>query len=109
MKLMAATQELDRLLRSAIQDKQLIRFSHKNNERIVEPHDYGIKNGIVRLFSWQVGGRSSGRIPGWRMFDVEEIQNCEMLDMHFAGNRDVPTGKHHRWDEIFIRVEPARN
>ena|SRR6202050_4494815 len=103
---MAVTRELDRLLRSAIQDKQLIRFSYKNNERIVEPHDYGIQNGIVRLFSWQIGGRSSSRIPGWRMFDVEGIQNCEMLDKHFAGNRDVPTGKHHRWDEIFIRVEP---
>jgi hypothetical protein len=103
---MAATQELDQMLHSAIQDKQLIRFSYKNNERIVEPHDYGIQNGIVRLFSWQVGGRSSSRIPGWRMFDVEGIQNCEMLDKHFAGNRDVPTGKHHRWDEIFIRVEP---
>jgi predicted DNA-binding transcriptional regulator YafY len=106
---MAATQELDRLLRSAIQGKQLIRFNYKNNERIVEPHDYGIQNGIVRLFSWQVGGRSSSRIPGWRMFDVEGMQNCEILDKRFAGNRDVPTSKHHRWDEILIRVEPARN
>jgi predicted DNA-binding transcriptional regulator YafY len=95
---------LDQLLRKAIQTKHLVRFRYKRQERIVEPHDYGIQNGIVRLFSWQVGGRSSGRIPGWRMFDVEGIQNCEMLDKRFAGNRDVPTGKHHRWDEIFIRV-----
>jgi hypothetical protein len=28
-----------------------------------------------------------------------------MLDRHFAGNREV-AGRHHRWDEIFIRVEP---
>jgi len=103
---MAVDQKLDRLLRDAIENKQLIRFVYKNNERIVEHHDYGIQNGIVRLFCWQVGGRSSGRIPGWRMIDVDGMQNCEMLDRHFPGNREVATGKHHRWDEVFIRVAP---
>jgi hypothetical protein len=97
--------ELDRLLRIAIENKQLIRFIYKNNERIAEPHDYGIQNGVVRLFCWQVGGKSSGRIPGWRMIDVEGIENCESLDRHFAGNREV-SGKHHRWDKVFIRVAP---
>jgi hypothetical protein len=103
---MAVDQKLDQLLRNAIENKQLIRFVYKNNERIVEPHDYGIQNGIIRLFCWQVGGRSSGRIPGWRMIDVAGIQNCKMLEQHFAGNREIATGKHHRWDEVFIRVAP---
>src|SRR5580693_9111393 len=105
---MAVDQKLDQLLRSAIENKQLIRFVYKNNERIVEPHDYGVQNGIVRLFGWQVGGGSSGHVPGWRMFDVEGIRNCEMPDKCFAGNREAPTGKHHRWDEIFTRVKPPR-
>jgi hypothetical protein len=103
---MAVDQKLDQLLRDAIENKQLIRFVYKGNERIVEPHDYGIQNGIVRLFCWQVGGRSSGRIPGWRMIDVVGMQDCEMLERHFAGNREIATGKHHRWDEVFIRVAP---
>ena len=103
---MAVDQKLDQLLRNAIQNKRLIRFVYKNNERIVEPHDYGIQNGIVRLFCWQVGGKSSSRIPGWRMIDVDGMQNCEMLDQYFAGNREIATGKHHRWDEVFIRVAP---
>jgi hypothetical protein len=34
------------------------------------------------------------------------MQNCEMIDRHFGGNRDIPSGKHHHWDEIFIRVGP---
>ncbi len=102
---MAVDQKLDQLLRSAIGNKQMIRFMYKNSERIVEPHDYGIQNEIVRLFCWQVGGKSSGRLPGWRMFDVEGMTNCELLDKHFAGNREV-SGKHHNWDEIFIRVAP---
>jgi predicted DNA-binding transcriptional regulator YafY len=103
---MAVDQELDRLIYAAIKDKHLLRFDYKSQERIVEPHDYGIQNGVVRLFSWQVGGHSSGRIPGWRLFDVTDIQNCKMLDRHFAGNREVPSGKHRRWDQVFIRVEP---
>jgi hypothetical protein len=99
---------LDELFRGAIENKRLIRFTYKNHERIAEPHDYGTQNGVVRLFCWQIGGKSSGRIPGWRMFDIDGIQNCEMLDGQFAGNRDVPTGKHHRWEKIFIRVEHVK-
>jgi len=100
---------LDKVLRKAIRTKHLLRFRYKRQERIVEPHDYGVQNGIVRLFGWQVGGGSSGHVPGWRMFDVEGIRNCEMPDKCFAGNREAPTGKHHRWDEIFTRVKPPRN
>jgi len=103
---MVIDQELDQLLRKAITNKRLLRFRYKGNERIAEPHDYGVQNGIIRLFCWQVGGQSGGRIPGWRLIDVADIENCEMLDQVFSGNREVPFGKHHRWDEIFMRVGP---
>jgi hypothetical protein len=98
---------LDQLLRTAIRTRHLIRFQYKKQERIAEPHDYGIQNGIVRLFCYQVGGRSSGRLPGWRMINVSEICDCEIMEKQFAGNRVTPTGVHHHWDEVFIRVEPA--
>ncbi|MGA2389976.1 MAG: hypothetical protein ABSF97_13495 [Candidatus Sulfotelmatobacter sp.] len=61
---------------------------NKRNERIVEPHDYGVQNGIVRLFCWQVGGRSGGRVPGWRMIDVAGMQNCELLEAFCRKSRD---------------------
>jgi predicted DNA-binding transcriptional regulator YafY len=98
---------LHQLLYSAIQNKQLIRFKYKNKERIVEPHDYGIQKGIVRLLSWQIGGQSNGRLPGWRWFDVGEMQDLEIRDKSFPGNRDG-AGKHHQWEKIFIRVAPPR-
>jgi hypothetical protein len=98
--------ELDDLLGNAITEKHLLRFTYKGRERIVEPHDYGIQNGIVRLFGHQVGGGGSSRLPGWRLVDVSEMQDCEMLKRRFAGNREVPSGKHHRWDAVFIRVAP---
>jgi predicted DNA-binding transcriptional regulator YafY len=96
---------LHNVLYGAIQTKRLIRFQYKSKERIVEPHDYGIQKGVSRLLSWQVAGQSSSRIPGWRWFDVAEMQDIELLERSFPGNRNI-SGKHHEWDEIFIRVEP---
>jgi hypothetical protein len=34
----------------AIEQKHLLRFRHKNRERIVEPHDYGIHKGVIKLY-----------------------------------------------------------
>jgi WYL domain len=105
---MAVDQELHHLLYAAIEKKRLIRFKYKGNERVAEPHDYGIQNGVVRLLCWQIGGKSGGRIPGWRLFNVENMEGCEMLAHVFEGNREVPSGQHHRWDEVFIRVAPPK-
>jgi hypothetical protein len=104
---MAVDQELHQLLFGAIEKKHLLRFDYKGNERLVEPHDYGIQNGIERLLCWQVGGKSGSPIPGWRLIDIDGIRNCEMLDRKFGGGRDIPSGKHHRWDKLFIRVEAS--
>ncbi|HZW81203.1 MAG TPA: WYL domain-containing protein [Candidatus Deferrimicrobiaceae bacterium] len=104
---MVVDQELDQMLRSAITNKRLLQFKYKGHERIVEPHDYGIQNGTVRLLCWQIGGRSGSRIPGWRIVDIDGMHDFEVLDKHFAGNRDILSGKHHRWDEVFIRVGPS--
>ena len=106
---MAVDEDVDRLLRMAIGGKHLLRFRYKGNERIVEPHDYGIQKGIVRLLCWQVGGKSKGRIPGWRWIDVEAIEDQEMLEPRFPGRREVGQGQHHQWDEIFIRVAQPQN
>lgn len=95
---------LDQLLLDAIRTRRLIRFRYKGQERIAEPHDYGIQNESVRLFCYQVGGHSSGRLPGWRMFDVSGMRECELLEKEFAGNRATPSGSHLRWDKVFLRV-----
>jgi predicted DNA-binding transcriptional regulator YafY len=96
---------MHQLLYGAIENKRLIRFEYQGKERIVEPHDYGIQKGIARLLSWQIGGQSSGRIPGWRWFDVDNMQDFEILEKSFPGNREI-SGQHHNWDRIFIRVVP---
>ncbi|HEY7306681.1 MAG TPA: hypothetical protein VH601_21335 [Bryobacteraceae bacterium] len=95
------------LLRTAIEQKRLIRLLYKNRERIVEPHDYGVHNGRVKLFAYQVGGSSSHRLPNWRWMEEDLISNIQLLNKTFPGGRPTPSGKHHNWDKIFIRVKPA--
>jgi hypothetical protein len=103
---MSVDQNQPDLIYRVIENKRLLRFEYKGRERVCEPHDYGIQNGIVRLHCWQIAGESSDRIPGWRLFDVMEMQDCEILDRYFPGNREIASGNHHRWDKIFIRVAP---
>lgn len=106
--LMESDPYLDQLLRNAIQRKRLIRFVYKNKERIVEPHDYGIHKGVVKLLAYQVCGASSGKLPGWRWFEVSGMSGADCLPQTFPGNRPPPSGNHHSWQEIFARVEPAQ-
>jgi len=84
---MAGNQGSNRLLYSAIENRLLFRFRYRGNERIVEPHDYGIQKGIERLLCWQIGGQSGGPIPGWRLVDVAGMQNCMVLNQEFSGGR----------------------
>ena len=104
----AGNQGSNQLLYSTIENRRLFRFRYKGNEQIVEPHDYGIQRGIERLLCWQIGGQSGGPIPGWRLIDVAEMQDCQVLNRPFSGGT-VVLGKHHQWDKIFIRVAPAKN
>jgi hypothetical protein len=95
------------LIWAAIEQKRLLRFRYKNRERIVEPHDYGIHNGLIKLFGYQVGGSSSQKLPNWRWAEQDLISNAQLLDRTFPGGRPTKSGKHHKWDKLFIRVKPA--
>jgi hypothetical protein len=100
--------KIDELLRTAIDHKRLIRLSYQNKHRIIEPHDYGILNGSVKLFVYQVGGSSSGNLPNWRLLETDQISDVHVLNQTFPGGRPTPTGKHHKWDKLFMRVRPAK-
>jgi len=97
---------IDQLLRAAIAETRLIRLRYLDRERIVEPHDYGEHNGIIKVLTYQVGGSSSGPLPNWRWMDVEQISDVQPLDQTFPGGRPTSSGKHHKWDSLFIRVKP---
>jgi hypothetical protein len=98
----------DEIICKAIAEKKLIAFDLNGQRRIAEPHDYGIRNGVLQLLAYQIaGGTRSGRLPAWRWVHLDKASHFEILDRSFAGGRGAPTGKHSQWDELFVRVEPA--
>lgn len=99
--------KLDRLLRTAIGQTRLLRLRYRNKLRIVEPHDYGVHRGVVKLLTWQIAGASSSPLPNWRWMEIGLISGAELLDQTFPGGRPTPSGKHHNWDKLFLRVKPA--
>ena len=99
--------EPDPQLWTAIEQARLIRLIYHRKSRILEPHDYGILNGSVQLLGYQVGGSSSRPIPNWLLMKGNEITGLELLDQTFPGGRPTVSGKHRKWDKLFIRVKPA--
>ena len=95
------------LLWMAIENRRMIRLTYHRRERILEPHDHGILNGSVQLLAYQVGGSSSRPLPNWILMQVNEIADPELLDQIFPGGRPTASGKHLKWDKLFIRVKPA--
>lgn len=95
------------LIWTAIEQTRMIRLIYHQKERIVEPHDHGILNGSVQLLGHQVAGSSSRPLPNWLLMKTDEITDLELLDQSFRGGRPTATGKHIKWDELFIRVNPA--
>jgi hypothetical protein len=97
----------DPLLWQAIERRRMIRLVYHGKERLVEPHDHGVLNGTIQLLGYQVAGASSRALPNWILMKVNEIENLEVLEKAFAGGQPTASGKHLRWDVLFIRVQPA--
>jgi hypothetical protein len=97
----------DPLLWQAIKQKRIIRVVYHGKERLVEPHDHGVLNGTVQLLGYQLAGSSSRRLPNWILMKVDEMADLQMSEKTFPGGRPTASGKHLRWDILFIRVQPA--
>jgi hypothetical protein len=106
---MVLVMDVDALIRSAIEHRRLLELIYGNKRRIVEPHDYGIHKGVAKLLAFQVAGDSSGSLPNWRWLGVQSISDIHLLDTTFRGGRPNPSGKHHHWDQLFLRVKPPED
>ena len=103
----APAASVDELLRIAIEQRRLVGLVYNDKPRIVEPHDYGIHKGSIKLLAYQVGGASRGQLPNWRWMEVNLISDVHLLDRTFPGGRPNASGKHHQWDQVFARVKSA--
>jgi hypothetical protein len=92
---------------AAIEQTRMIRLQYHDKDCILEPHDHGILNRSVQLLSRQVGGSSSRPLPNRVLMKVVEMSDIQLLDETFPGGRPTGSGKHLKWDKLFIRVKPA--
>ena len=83
-------QNLDGMLRTAIANRRLLRLHYQGRERIVEPHDYGRHNGVIKLLAWQVGGASSGPLPNWRWMDAAQMLRRREFSTQRSPTAGVP-------------------
>src|SRR3954454_19336331 len=72
------------LIWTAIEKKRLLRFRYRNRERVVEPHDYGIHKGLIKLFGYQVAGSSSKKLPNWRWAEQDLDLGCPTAGPDFS-------------------------
>ena len=95
------------LLWAAIEYRRMIRLVYHGKDRLVEPHDHGILNGSVQLLGYQVAGSSSRPLPNWILMKANQMADLVLLEQTFPGGRPTASGKHLKWDTLFIRVQPA--
>jgi len=77
------------LVCEAIQERRLARFTYNESSRVVEIYAHGF-NGNRRevIRGYQVrGGSRSGESVGWKFFDVQLIDDFELLPTVFSGER----------------------
>jgi hypothetical protein len=95
------------LILAAIEQTRMLRLIYHNKERVIEPHDHGILNGSLQLLGYQVAGSSSRPLPNWLLMKTDEIVDLQLLDRTFPGGRPTASGRHIKWEKLFIRVKPV--
>jgi predicted nucleotidyltransferase len=86
------------VLHDAIDRRRVVRFRYAGYEREAEPHVLGLKGGRLQLLTWQTGGRSSsGGLPDWRLFFVDQMTGLEIGQRTFEARRSR-TGRHRDFD-----------
>lgn len=71
-----------------IRNKNFIEFVYNGGKRTVEPHCHGVTTaGNEALRAYQVDGFSESGKMGWKMFDLDNASNIQILDETFDGPR----------------------
>ncbi len=83
-----AEPNINPLLWTAIEQRRPIQLLYKNRKRVVERHDYGVDNGLVKLLGYQMGGSSSHKLPNWRWMEEDLISDIQLQIRTFPS---VPT------------------
>jgi predicted nucleotidyltransferase len=98
---------LEQRLHDAIDNRHVVEFSYKGHRRIAEPHVLGVKNGRLQVLTYQIdGSSSSGSLPDWRRFFVDELSQLEVRSQAFVP-RHLTFGGHSDFDRQIALVRRA--
>lgn len=106
--LAAADPLRDRTVRAAIRGRRLLAFVYRGVVRLVEPHDYGVRNGRLQVLVRQLlrGGRVCPP-DDWRTLLLAGMDDLRPLPERFPGGTPTSSGAHVAWDLLILRVGPA--
>lgn len=98
---------LEQRLHDAIDQRLVVQFYYRGHLRIAEPHVLGVKDGRLQVLTYQIGGRSSsGSLPDWRRFFVDELSQLQVTNQVFLGQR-LAYGRHSAFDRQIAVVGRA--
>ena len=96
-------------LREAIKGRNAVEFRYHGRRRIVHPHAIFIAStGTHCLDAVQVGGEStSGVLPGWRRFDLNDIGAVAVRDERFEVDDEFEVrARDYRRGIVVVVVDP---
>ena len=94
------------IIKSAIENKQLLSFTYKDKNRLVEPYTFGqSKQGKDTLSAFQIEGGADGEGDMcWRQFPLREMKNLKLLDEKFENVREDYNPENARLSFIYWTV-----
>lgn len=99
---------LEQRLHDAIDARVLVEFYYNGALRIAEPHVLGVKDGRLQVLTYQVGGRSSsGLLPDWRRFFVDQLSQLQVTSRAFVP-QPFTFGRQSAFDRQIAVVRRAR-
>jgi len=90
---------------NAIRTMKTLSFIYDGQNRVVEPHAYGVSTaGNECLRAYQIaGGSNRGNVPGWHLFSIRKIMNLCKGDDFLEPRQNYKPGDR-GMSEIFIEL-----
>lgn len=97
---------MENVIKSAIQNKQLLEFMYKDEIRIVEPYTFGVsRKGNDVLSAYQIDGESTSSDElGWRLFTLEKMNDLKALESKFTQVRSEYNSEDSRMSHIYAGI-----
>jgi len=98
---------MENIIKTAIENKQLLRFVYKNKIRLVEPYTFGeSSSGKDTLSAFQIeGGSDASSDLCWRQFPLRDIKDLSLMDSHFENIREDYHPNNARMNFIYWTVQ----